>query len=146
MPPWNQSIKIVTIFYFTGVALVKERLSTVKHKILVLSGKGGVGKSTVTSLLARGLALDQEKKVIILLTSSLLVLHDSLLVGQWSHNLFVCYHGALFFFARTLINNQSQELLTYFKWLQLMHQINNGKRHLSLSKLRLWYYNSIIFC
>lgn len=43
---------------------MQERLSTVKYKILVLSGKGGVGKSTVTSLLARGLALDQEKNVI----------------------------------------------------------------------------------
>ncbi|XP_053974864.1 cytosolic Fe-S cluster assembly factor NUBP1 homolog isoform X3 [Hylaeus anthracinus] len=39
-----------------GIALVKERLSTVKNKILILSGKGGVGKSTVTSLLSRSLA------------------------------------------------------------------------------------------
>ncbi|XP_076621892.1 NUBP iron-sulfur cluster assembly factor 1 [Colletes latitarsis] len=39
-----------------GIALVKERLSTVKNKILVLSGKGGVGKSTVTSLVSRSLA------------------------------------------------------------------------------------------
>lgn len=39
-----------------GIALVKEKLSTVKHKILVLSGKGGVGKSTVTSLVSRCLA------------------------------------------------------------------------------------------
>ena len=38
------------------VAVIAERLSGVKHKILVLSGKGGVGKSTVTSLLARTLA------------------------------------------------------------------------------------------
>lgn len=41
-----------------GIALVKERLADVKYKILVLSGKGGVGKSTMTSLLARGLAAD----------------------------------------------------------------------------------------
>ncbi|XP_029047806.1 cytosolic Fe-S cluster assembly factor NUBP1 homolog [Osmia bicornis bicornis] len=39
-----------------GVALVKERLLTVKNKILILSGKGGVGKSTITSLLSRCLA------------------------------------------------------------------------------------------
>ena len=38
------------------VAVIAERLSGVKHKIIVLSGKGGVGKSTVTSLLARSLA------------------------------------------------------------------------------------------
>ncbi|XP_059475857.1 cytosolic Fe-S cluster assembly factor NUBP1 homolog [Neocloeon triangulifer] len=46
-----------------GVALVQERLVDVKHKILVLSGKGGVGKSTVTNLLARGLARDPEKNI-----------------------------------------------------------------------------------
>ncbi|XP_034184420.1 NUBP iron-sulfur cluster assembly factor 1 isoform X2 [Osmia lignaria lignaria] len=39
-----------------GIALVKERLLTVKNKILILSGKGGVGKSTITSLLSRCLA------------------------------------------------------------------------------------------
>ncbi|CAB3381456.1 Hypothetical predicted protein [Cloeon dipterum] len=46
-----------------GVALVQERLENVKHKILVLSGKGGVGKSTVTTLLARGLAKDPNKNI-----------------------------------------------------------------------------------
>ncbi|XP_039283979.1 cytosolic Fe-S cluster assembly factor nubp1-like isoform X2 [Nilaparvata lugens] len=39
-----------------GAELVKGRLASVKHKLLVLSGKGGVGKSTFTSLLARTLA------------------------------------------------------------------------------------------
>jgi len=38
------------------IGVIAERLGNVKRKILVLSGKGGVGKSTVTSLLARGLA------------------------------------------------------------------------------------------
>lgn len=33
-----------------------DRLSKIKHKILILSGKGGVGKSTVSSQLAFGLA------------------------------------------------------------------------------------------
>lgn len=37
---------------------MQERLQQVKHKILVLSGKGGVGKSTLTALLSRGLALN----------------------------------------------------------------------------------------
>lgn len=36
-----------------GIELVKNRLTDVKHKLMVLSGKGGVGKSTVTSLLSR---------------------------------------------------------------------------------------------
>ncbi|KOX74655.1 Cytosolic Fe-S cluster assembly factor NUBP1 like protein [Melipona quadrifasciata] len=38
--------------------LIKRKLSTVKHKLLVLSGKGGVGKSTITSLISRSLALN----------------------------------------------------------------------------------------
>lgn len=45
---------------------VKERLSSVKYKILVLSGKGGVGKSTVTAMIGRALALDESKEVGIL--------------------------------------------------------------------------------
>eukprot|EP00744_Colponema_vietnamica_P017322 GILI01024336.1.p1 GENE.GILI01024336.1~~GILI01024336.1.p1 ORF type:complete len:333 (-),score=69.23 GILI01024336.1:31-1029(-) len=39
-----------------AIAEVKSKLSTVKHKVLVLSGKGGVGKSTISSQLAFGLA------------------------------------------------------------------------------------------
>ncbi|XP_075978676.1 NUBP iron-sulfur cluster assembly factor 1 isoform X2 [Anticarsia gemmatalis] len=39
-----------------AIQIIKDRLSNVKHKILVLSGKGGVGKSTVTSLLGHALA------------------------------------------------------------------------------------------
>lgn len=46
-----------------GVKEVKWRLASVKHKIIVLSGKGGVGKSTVTSTLAYGFALDPAKQV-----------------------------------------------------------------------------------
>lgn len=39
-----------------GIAQVKERLANVKHKVLILSGKGGVGKSTLSALLGRALA------------------------------------------------------------------------------------------
>lgn len=39
-----------------GKALVAEAMREVKQKLLVLSGKGGVGKSTVTNLLSRYLA------------------------------------------------------------------------------------------
>uniref|UniRef100_A0A7S0VDQ3 Cytosolic Fe-S cluster assembly factor NBP35 n=1 Tax=Polytomella parva TaxID=51329 RepID=A0A7S0VDQ3_9CHLO len=38
------------------MALIQSRMSLVKHKILVLSGKGGVGKSTVSAQLAFALA------------------------------------------------------------------------------------------
>lgn len=42
------------------------KLSTVKHKILVLSGKGGVGKSTFSAHLAHALASDSTKEVALL--------------------------------------------------------------------------------
>lgn len=39
-----------------GLEMVQSRLTEVRHKLMVLSGKGGVGKSTVTALLARAMA------------------------------------------------------------------------------------------
>ena len=38
-------------------------MSAVKHKVLVLSGKGGVGKSTFAAHLARGLAVEENRQV-----------------------------------------------------------------------------------
>jgi len=46
-----------------GIDQVKWRLASVKHKIIVLSGKGGVGKSTFSSTLSHGLALDEAKQI-----------------------------------------------------------------------------------
>lgn len=43
--------------------VLKERLASVKNKVLVLSGKGGVGKSTVSNMLSRALAMDSTKEV-----------------------------------------------------------------------------------
>ena len=40
------------------VPLITARLSGIKHKILVLSGKGGVGKSTFSTMLAQAFASD----------------------------------------------------------------------------------------
>ncbi|KAJ1367816.1 Cytosolic Fe-S cluster assembly factor nubp1 [Parelaphostrongylus tenuis] len=48
------------------IAVIQDRFSSIKHKILILSGKGGVGKSTVTTNLARALANDASKQVAIL--------------------------------------------------------------------------------
>lgn len=42
---------------------ILSRLSLIKHKVLVLSGKGGVGKSTFTSMLSWALAADEELEV-----------------------------------------------------------------------------------
>ncbi|XP_034613149.1 cytosolic Fe-S cluster assembly factor NUBP1-like isoform X2 [Trachemys scripta elegans] len=43
---------------------IKEKMKIVKHKILVLSGKGGVGKSTFSAHLAHGLAKDETKQYV----------------------------------------------------------------------------------
>ena len=45
-----------------AVAYVQDRMALVKHKILILSGKGGVGKSTFSAQLAFTLA-QQGKQV-----------------------------------------------------------------------------------
>ena len=47
----------------TAIEEVKLKMANVKHKILILSGKGGVGKSTFTAHLAHGLAADENKQV-----------------------------------------------------------------------------------
>ncbi|XP_076462008.1 cytosolic Fe-S cluster assembly factor NUBP1 homolog [Babylonia areolata] len=49
-----------------AIAEIQQKLQTVKHKIVVLSGKGGVGKSTFTAHLAHGLASDENKQVAVL--------------------------------------------------------------------------------
>merc|ERR1712130_52710 len=43
------------------ISKVKERMQNVKHKILVLSGKGGVGKSTFSTQLSRALAFSEQE-------------------------------------------------------------------------------------
>ena len=48
--------KIIHFFYYQDLELIKEHLKNVKHKILILSGKGGVGKSTVCGQIAYSLA------------------------------------------------------------------------------------------
>ena len=45
------------------IPLITQRLSGVKHKILVLSGKGGVGKSTFTTMLAHAFASNPDSVV-----------------------------------------------------------------------------------
>ncbi|KAJ3050846.1 Cytosolic Fe-S cluster assembly factor nubp1 [Rhizophlyctis rosea] len=46
-----------------AISVINERMETVKHKILVLSGKGGVGKSTFTTNLAFALSFDENTQV-----------------------------------------------------------------------------------
>ncbi|MEM0000559.1 MAG: Mrp/NBP35 family ATP-binding protein [Desulfurococcaceae archaeon] len=46
---------------FTLINRAREKLSAYKYRILVMSGKGGVGKSFVSSMLALGLALKNRK-------------------------------------------------------------------------------------
>ena len=50
-------------FKSTAIPIINERMSNVKRKILILSGKGGVGKSTFTSQLAFAFAEDENTQV-----------------------------------------------------------------------------------
>ncbi|KAI9759733.1 MAG: cytosolic Fe-S cluster assembly factor nbp35 [Chaenotheca gracillima] len=45
------------------IPLITARLANIRHKILVLSGKGGVGKSTFTTMLAHAFATKPESQV-----------------------------------------------------------------------------------
>ncbi|GMM33417.1 Fe-S cluster-binding ATPase [Saccharomycopsis crataegensis] len=45
------------------IPLIQDNLSQIQHKVLVLSGKGGVGKSTFTSMLSWALASDEALEV-----------------------------------------------------------------------------------
>ncbi|OCK77501.1 P-loop containing nucleoside triphosphate hydrolase protein [Lepidopterella palustris CBS 459.81] len=45
------------------IPLITAQLASVKHKLLVLSGKGGVGKSTFSTMLAHGFASNPDKMV-----------------------------------------------------------------------------------
>jgi Mrp family chromosome partitioning ATPase len=49
-----------------AIVEIGQRLSSVKHIILVLSGKGGVGKTTVSVMLARALARNSQLRVALL--------------------------------------------------------------------------------
>ena len=49
--------------FYTAIEEIKRRLESVKHKLLILSGKGGVGKSSFTAHLARGLATNEDEDV-----------------------------------------------------------------------------------
>lgn len=53
------------MIYCVAIAAIKEQMANVAHKILVLSGKGGVGKSSFSACLARGLATNDQLQVII---------------------------------------------------------------------------------
>jgi Mrp family chromosome partitioning ATPase len=47
----------------TVIPLIRDRLKNIKHILLVISGKGGTGKSTISTMLARALATDTTKQV-----------------------------------------------------------------------------------
>ena len=51
------------LLFFVDIAIICSKLEKVRNKILILSGKGGVGKSTFSAHLAHGLASDNRLEV-----------------------------------------------------------------------------------
>jgi len=51
------------MFVYLAIQRIRDHLASVRHIVLVLSGKGGVGKSTFTAQLAFGIATDSAKQV-----------------------------------------------------------------------------------
>lgn len=49
MSELNAQLLHDSIYTLAAVELVAEHLSSIKHKVLILSGKGGVGKSTFSA-------------------------------------------------------------------------------------------------
>src|SRR5882762_11450226 len=56
-----------------ALPFIRERMSSVKRKILVLSGKGGVGKSTFTAQLGWAFAADEDLQVCSLNASKIVI-------------------------------------------------------------------------
>lgn len=60
----NQEIcKLLPLGPDPDMEVINERLAKIEHKVLVLSGKGGVGKLTFTLMLAWALAADEDLEV-----------------------------------------------------------------------------------
>ena len=51
------------MFVCVAIQRIRDHLASVRHIVLVLSGKGGVGKSTFTAQLAFAIAHDSAKQV-----------------------------------------------------------------------------------
>jgi len=62
---------IMLSFLCSAIEQIRQHLASVRHIVLVLSGKGGVGKSTFTAQLAFAIAADTAKQVCINHTVSL---------------------------------------------------------------------------
>ncbi len=67
--------------------LIRERMRNVKRKVLVLSGKGGVGKSTFTAGLSWALAADEDCQVGFCSTDPYRGLKNELIHTSKSHRL-----------------------------------------------------------
>jgi len=76
------------MFIHVAIEKIGHHLSSVRHIVLVLSGKGGVGKSTFTAQLAFGMASDSAKQVNEIMLLCHFYLHQGQLVCEWIAVLF----------------------------------------------------------
>ena len=61
--PISLACVLILMSCIPDIGDIQARMDPIKHKILILSGKGGVGKSTFTAHLAYGLATNEETQV-----------------------------------------------------------------------------------
>jgi len=63
LTPSKFAVYDIVFFVIAAIEEIRQKMTSVKHKILILSGKGGVGKSTFSAHLSHALASDDSKEV-----------------------------------------------------------------------------------
>jgi len=87
-----------------AVEEVKKKLKNIKNIILVLSGKGGVGKSTISSQLAMALAhVDEQKYQVGLLDVDICGPSIPRMMGLESQEVHQSLNGKIFYYILSLI-------------------------------------------
>jgi hypothetical protein len=119
-----------------AIAFVNDRMALIKHKILVLSGKGGVGKSTFSAQLA--FALASRGKQVGLLDVDICGPSIPRMLGLLGHEVGMSMISLSFFTSVILSFLQNEDYCSYF------YSHHFTKIILQLSLLSLRFYNRVL--